>query len=227
MHKTSNKRLIILVSVLGIILMLLGMLVARYTLAPPSQQAQKHALPEGLQATYLPQGKPVTGLDLIDFDQQRFDETRFKGKWSFLFFGYTNCPDVCPSTMLVLKSIWAKLPLEVKTEPALQIIFVSVDPDRDNPEKLKKYVTFYHPEFLGITGKPDQIDTLTRQLGVLYGFDDDEKGQGYTVNHSAQIILIDPQGMMRGVFSTPHQVDEIVHSFVEIRKYYNAYQGKL
>lgn len=217
-----NKRVFILVIALGLVLMLLGMLVARYTLAPPQQQAQKHALPEGLQATYLPQGKPVTGLNLIDFNQQRFDEARFKGKWSFLFFGYTNCPDVCPSTMLVMKSVWGKLPAEAKADPAPQMIFVSVDPDRDNPAKLKQYVTFYHPEFLGVTGKADQIDVLTKQLGVLYGFEDEEKGKGYTVNHSAQILLVDPQGNMRAVFSTPHEVDEIVRSFVQIRNYYRG-----
>jgi protein SCO1/2 len=210
-----QQKLSLPVMLIGLALMVLGVLTARYLLEPHQQE-----LPRDLEATYLQPGKPITGLDLIDYKQQRFDESRFKGKWSFMFFGYTNCPDVCPTTMLVMKSVWAKLPAEAKAEPSPQMIFVSVDPDRDTPDKLKKYVTFYHPDFLGVTGKADQIDILTRQVGALYGFEDNPDGKGYTVNHSAQIILVDPSGKMRAVFSPPHKVDDIVRSFVKIRNYY-------
>lgn len=203
---------------IGLALMVLGVLAARYILGPHQQQG----LPDDLKATYLQQGKPITGLNLIDYNKQRFDETRFKNRWTFMFFGYTNCPDVCPSTMLVMKSVWAKLPAEAKAAPTPQMVFVSVDPDRDTPEKLKSYVKFYHPDFLGVTGKADQIDILTRQVGVLYGFDDDPDGKGYTVKHSAQIILVDPAGNMRAVFSPPYKVDDIVRSFVRIRDYYKG-----
>ena len=213
----SPPRLPLPVMLLGLILMALGVLVARYLLGPHT-----HSDSGDVPAHYLQPGKPITGLNLIDYNQQRFDETRLRGKWTFMFFGYTNCPDVCPTTMLVMKSVWAKLPAEVKTAPAPQMIFVSVDPDRDTPQRLKSYVTFYHPDFLGVTGKADQIDVLTRQVGVLYGFDDDPENKSYTVQHSAQIILIDPGGKMRAVFSPPHKADELVHSFIQIRNYYKG-----
>jgi protein SCO1/2 len=211
------QRLPLPVMLIGLVLMVLGVLIARYLLGP-----HEPALPADLPVTYLQKGKPITGLNLIDYNKQRFDESRFKGKWTFMFFGYTNCPDVCPTTMLVMKSVWAKLPDAAKTAPSPQLIFVSVDPDRDTPEKLKSYVRFYHPDFLGVTGKAGQIDVLTRQVGVLYGFDDNADNKTYTVNHSAQIILVDPAGKMRAVFSPPHKVDDILRSFIQIRNYYKG-----
>ena len=212
-----SQRLPLPVMLIGLVLMVLGVLAARYVL-----ESRPQALPADLSATYLQHGKPIIGLNLIDYNQQRFDESRFKGKWTFMFFGYTNCPDVCPTTLLVMKSVWAKLPDEAKAAPSPQMVFVSVDPDRDTPQRLKSYVRFYHPDFLGVTGKADQIDHLTRQVGVLYGFDDDRTNKSYTVNHSAQIILVDPAGNERAVFSPPHKADDIVRSFVLIRNYYKG-----
>jgi len=203
----------------GLALMAGGVLAARYFMEP---HTAKTSQPADIEATYLADGKPITGFHLQDDNHQPFDASRFKGKWTFLFFGYTNCPDVCPTTMLVMKSVWAKLPASARAVPAPQLVFVSVDPDRDSPNKLKKYVSFYQPDFIGVTGKADQIDILTRQVGVLYGFDDDPDGKGYTVKHSAQIILVDPTGKMRAVFSPPHKVEDIVNSFVRIRIFYEG-----
>lgn len=204
--------------IVGLLVMLAGALVAHYALEP----RQSDNLPEDLQATYLPQGKLISGLQLKDHNQLDFNEDRFKGKWTFLFFGFTNCPDVCPTTMLVMKSVWNKLPEQAKQAPVPAMILVSVDPQRDTLDKLKQYVTYYHPEFLGVTGELDQIDVFTRQLGVLYGFEDPGADGNYVVNHSSQIILVDPQGYMRAVFSAPHLTDEIVKSFIAIRNHYNG-----
>jgi protein SCO1/2 len=211
------QRLPLPVMLLGLVLVIVGALAARYVLGP-----KEPALSAKLPPHYLEPGKPITGFHLIDYNRQPFDASRFKGRWTFMFFGYTNCPDVCPTTMLVMKSVWAKLPAPAKAAPAPQMVFVSVDPDRDTPERLKEYVTFYRPDFIGVTGKADEIDILTRQVGVQYGFDDDPDGKGYTVKHSAQIILVDPSGKMRAVFSPPHKVDDLVRSFVQIRNYYKG-----
>lgn len=177
-------------------------------------------LPEQLQATVLPKGKPIVGLSLKDQNGELFTEQNFKGKWSFLFFGFTNCPDICPTTMLVMKAVWAKLPASARVAPEPQMYFVSVDPQRDTPELLKAYATFYNPEFIGVTGNNNQLDVLVNQVGALYGYEDGEKEGEYTVNHSAQIILIDPNGKMRAVFSPPYQVDDIVNTFVSIREFF-------
>ncbi len=204
--KLSNKNLLlILIALLSISL---GLWLSQQT----GHQKQP---PTGLAATFLIKGKPLTPFHLLDQDRKTFNLARLKGKWSFMFFGYTNCPDVCPISMKVMQGVWHKLP------PALlkksQMVFVSVDPGRDTPEILKSYVQYFHPDFLGVTGDPDQIDILTRQIGILYGFEDPEPGsKNYTVNHSAQIILIDPEGDMRAVFSPPHDAEKIAASFQKI-----------
>lgn len=199
----------------GLVLLVLGVLAARYFMSP-------HTPAYGIKppAHYLQPGKPLTGFNLIDYDRKPFTLARFKHKWTFLFFGYTNCPDVCPTTLLMLGKVWNKLPAQAKKDPAPQMVFVSVDPRRDTPERLKKYVTFYHPGFIGVTGKATQINKLTHQVGVQYSFTNNPDGS-YTVNHSAQIILVDPRGEMRAVFSPPQKVDELVNGYVRIRNYYN------
>lgn len=205
---------------LGLIFLTAGLVAAilvwQFVLRPANQR-----LPEQLQATVLPKGKPIVGLSLKDHNGQLFTEQQFKGKWSFLFFGYTHCPDVCPTTMLVMKAVWAKLPATARIAPEPQLYFVSVDPQRDTPELLKSYATFYNPEFIGITGNNNQLDVLANQVGALYGYEDGDKEGEYTVNHSAQIILIDPSGNMRAVFSPPYQVDDIVKTFVSIREFFS------
>jgi len=203
-------------TIAGMVLLLVGVLAARYLLSPHGQAISPEAPPH-----YLKDARRITGFSLLDDNNQPFAPGRLQGKWTFMFFGYTNCPDVCPTTLLVMKSVWAKMPAALKSAPGPQLVFISVDPDRDTPQRLKKYVRFFHPDFIGVTGKADQIDKLTNQVGVRYGFDDAADGKGYTVNHSAQIILLDPEGKMRAVFSPPHKADAILHEYIQIRNYYN------
>jgi len=180
--------------------------------------ASARPLPQNLDAAFLAKGKPLKPFKLIDHNLKTFDLARLKGKWSFMFFGYTNCPDVCPLTMKVMQDVWKKLPAAVLKKS--QMVFVSVDPDRDKPENLKSYVHYFNPDFIGVTGKAEQIDILTHQLGILYGFEDPEPGsKDYTVNHSAQIILIDPDAHMRAVFSPPHDARKIATTFQKILAY--------
>jgi len=191
-----------------------------YVIKANQDMPSNQGLPPLVENVYIPEGRPIAGLHLIDHNKQPFTEQRFKGKWSFMFFGFTHCPDVCPATLLIMKSVWAKLPEIAADEPQPQLLFVSVDPDRDKPEMLKSYTQFYHPDFIGLTGEHKFLDILTIQVGALYGYEDGENGDDYTVLHSAQIILIDPQGHFRAVFSTPHQVDNILNTFNAVREYH-------
>ena len=114
----------------------------------------KTLVPADLDATFLPSGKPLAPFSLVDQDGKAFDVDRLKGRWTFMFFGYTNCPDVCPTTLQTMKDAW-KL-LDKKSLDKTQMVFVSVDADRDPPAVLKKYVNYFHPDFIGVTGKPDK-----------------------------------------------------------------------
>lgn len=179
----------------------------------------KKLMPKDLEATFLDKGKPLAPFSLVDHDNKPFTTEQFKDHWTFLFFGYTNCPDVCPTTLKLMDTAWGQL--DEQTRNKARMVFVSVDSDRDPPATLKKYVTYFHPDFIGITGKPDQLDILTRSIGVLYGFEDPQPGsKDYAVNHSSQIVLIDPYANLRAVFSPPHDPNKIASTFKKIRDFF-------
>ena len=188
-----------------------------------SQSYFNKALPQGLEATVLETPRAIRPFKLINHHNQPFTEQSLKGQWSFMFFGFTNCPDICPSTLTVMKSVWQKLAMEKSDPNYPRLFFVSVDPDRDKIENLKKYVTYFEPSFVGVTGSLDEIDNLTGQLGILYGYDDkNSDNENYSVNHSAQLLLIDPQGRMRAVISPPHDSTTIAKNYQIITQYYGS-----
>jgi len=179
-------------------------------------------VPKNLDASVLPDARPLLSFSLVDQNNKTFSPTQLKGQWSFLFFGFTNCPDVCPTTLKVMQSVWKTLPTKIGDAGHPKLYFVSVDPDRDKPEMLKQYVQYFNSEFNGITGKLDELDKLTNQIGILYGYDekDGDNDQEYIVNHSAQLILVDPKGRMRAVISPPHIAKTIAANFQTIRTFY-------
>lgn len=184
-------------------------------------QGRDGSMPQGLEATVLDTARPLSAFTLQDHNNQPFSDQTLKGHWSFLFFGYTHCPDVCPIALKVMQDAWKQIPHDPANQAEPRLFFVSVDPDRDTPELLKQYVSYFDPSFIGVTGKADEIDKLTGQLGILYGFEDKDPETGnYNVNHSAQFILIDPQGRMRAVISPPHDPATIASNFQTIREYY-------
>ena len=179
-------------------------------------------IPGGLDATVLPHARVLQNFTLTDKNGQPFSTQNFKGNWSFLFFGFTNCPDVCPTTLVVMKEVWKTLPTKLGEQGHPQLVFVSVDPDRDKISALKQYIEYYQPEFTAVTGNLDEIDKLTNQIGILYGYDEKngKEDTEYVVNHSAQLILVDPKGRMRAVISPPHIPDKIASNFQTIRLFY-------
>lgn len=212
MRKWISYPLIAVVALVGV---LLGIWLSRHYLADKP-------LPEGLEATVLPEARELKPFILRDHDNQPFNLERLKGHWNFLFFGFTNCPDVCPTTLKVMQDVWQKLPTRPGDKGHPKMFFVSVDPDRDSLDMLKQYVTYFDPSFIGVTGNLDEIDNLTGQLGVLYGYDE-KKNTGandYIVNHSAQLLLIDPQGQLRAVISPPHDSTTIARNYQVITHYY-------
>lgn len=179
-------------------------------------QPQPPALQQG---TLLPQAKVIGDFSLIDHNDKPFSLSRFKNHWTFTFFGYTHCPDVCPTSMAMLAQVQRRLE-ENGTEELPQVVFVSVDPQRDTPASLATYVPYFHPEFLGVTGDSEEILKLTRQLGILYAKAETDNSQSYLVDHSASIILFDPDGGFRALFGPPHDPAKIASDFLAIRDYY-------
>jgi protein SCO1/2 len=181
---------------------------------PPAPQLQ--------HATLLPSPKPITGFDLINDKGQPFTPDSLKGHWTFAFFGYTHCPDVCPTSLGMLAQVMRKLKDHDHLDTLPQSVFVSVDPQRDTPEVLARYVTYFYPDFVGVTGDPAEILSLTRQLGILYMRTEGGDADGYLIDHSAGIILIDPDGRFHALFNVPHDPDGIAGDFLLIKNYYEA-----
>ncbi len=166
--------------------------------------------------TLLPNPRPLEPFALTGQDGKSFTLDNLKQGWHFLSIGYTHCPDVCPTTMATYDAI-AKRTAKQDLKP--RFLFVSVDPERDTPEKLSQYVNYFNPEFLAATGPHPALQGLTNQLGMLYGKAEGQKtAMGYLVDHSATILLIDPLGRLAAIFSAPHDPAAMAEDFITITR---------
>ncbi|MSQ92626.1 MAG: SCO family protein [Gammaproteobacteria bacterium] len=167
------------------------------------------------QATMLDVARPLSQLELVDQAGRAFQRDSLRGRWTLMFFGFTNCPDVCPTTLTALAEIRRKLKdLPAGDLPA--VVFVSVDPERDTTEALGRYVAHFDPQFLGVTGLPGAIEALTHDLGVAVSMGPVSQEGNYTVDHSAAIFLIDPSAAFTAVFGGPHLADVIARDYRSI-----------
>ena len=169
--------------------------------------------------TYLNPAKELQAIALIDHNNNAFTNAQLQGKWSFIFFGYTNCPDICPTTLGDLNRV-ANMLDKFNTNPfEVQYLFISVDPERDTPERLKEYVKYFNPGFIGVTGTKTALDDFTRQLSTAYFFEKkDATDTSYIVNHSSAILLLNPQGSLQALFSVPHDARNIAQDFLTLVK---------
>ncbi|MBX9705405.1 MAG: SCO family protein [Gammaproteobacteria bacterium] len=177
---------------------------------------------EEMQATVLTQPRLLKPFVLIQGNGKLFNNQSLEGHWTFLFFGYTHCPDICPTTMAILNQVYNKLEQQKQALP--QVVLVSVDPNRDTPRKLQEYVSYFNPAFIGATGSRKEIDNITQQLGIAYqivipkGKTLKTLGDNYLVDHSGAIILIDPQAQMHAIFTDSSDPERIAQEFVAIKE---------
>lgn len=196
-----SRHQIILVAIVAIVAAVGGALLARSVVNAPERPAALSA------ATLLQPPRPIVPVELIDQDGAVFDATRLKNRWSLLFFGFTNCPDICPQTLTVLAQVEKRLH-DLPKSQAPQVVLVSVDPDRDTPEQIKKYVGYFSPSFVGVTGSSENVQAFAQALSAPVAIH--PLGDGaYTVDHSAAIFLIDPDGALHALFSAPHDPSKI------------------
>ena len=211
-NKQSGFKRILIAIIVAALAMAAGIWAARAVLEHNSVQDE-------LDATRFPEAREIASFSLIDHNSAVFDNSVLKDRWSFIFFGYTHCPDVCPTTLSVLNSVAQKLG---DLDEDIRFVFLSVDPERDTPEQLAQFVSYFNADFIGVTGTPEGIEQITRQLGVLHIRAQPEEGaSGYLVDHSASVFLFDPDGRYHAVFSPPLSAEAIAGDF---RKMLQAYQ---
>jgi protein SCO1/2 len=189
-----------------IIILLLGVAIAA-GLALALRNAGEPAAP--LAATILPAGNDLPDFALVDQDGQPVDRTVFEGQWDLVFFGFTHCPDICPATMTVLGQAKRELEAEGR-QPLPRVVLVSVDPERDTPEAMARYVAYFGDGNLGLTGELDELGKLTNALGIFFQKAGSDDG-AYGVDHSTVVLVIDPQGRLKALFTAPHDVANLVH----------------
>jgi protein SCO1/2 len=205
----SRTQSIALAAIVAIVAVAAGIASARWLLA--HQGAMN---PVTATATLILPPRPVPPFTLVDQDNRPFDAQRLRDGWSFVFFGFTSCPDVCPVTMTALaqtRKLLADLP--EPTRP--RVVMISVDPERDTPERLGTYLKAFDPAFVGATGAKSTIDELAQRMGVMAAKRALD-GENYTVDHTTSLFLVGPDGTLRALFSAPHEPQKIADDYRRI-----------
>ncbi|MEX0900593.1 MAG: SCO family protein [Gammaproteobacteria bacterium] len=143
---------------------------------------------------------------LVDHHGQPFGPAEIRDQWTLWFFGFTHCPDICPMTLSALNLTDQALADAGAARPT--VVMVSVDPQRDTPEKLAAYVPFFNDTFVGVTGTTAEVLTLTERLGIIVQYVARD-GDDYTVEHGASLLLTGPDGLVRAVFTAPHEPQKL------------------
>lgn len=160
--------------------------------------------------TCLKQPRDIHSFHFTGIDQKPFDNTSLYGHWTLLFFGFTHCSSMCPTTMAELNQVYQLMAKRNAQVP--QVVMISIDPERDNLEQLARYVKAFNPNFYGARAAEERIHQLTQELGLAY-FKTTQKShdeQNYDIEHTGAVMLINPQGKLTAFFTAPHQAKLIV-----------------
>lgn len=150
----------------------------------------------------FPKALPISEFEFVTQHGDRVTHNDMRDRWKLIFFGYTFCPDICPTTLADLSRSWKKLSPEVREK--LQVILVSVDPERDTLASMKPYMDYFNPAFLAFTGNEMSLKTITPQLHAFYAKVERDNGMAYLMDHTANIALVSPDWQYRGYIAPPH-----------------------
>lgn len=194
-------------AIVSIVLGLTALFSAWYFISPKFNQTP----PTTMIATSLKPSKPVTPFELTDANGAVFNQKSLRGHWTLLFFGYMGCPDICPKTLGIMRDTWH---LYNADSPApARFVFVSITPITIQDNKLRDFLGNYHQDFIGVGGTASEVKRLSDQLGIYY----QSRADGEH-DHTASLMLIDPQGRLTAVFTPPFIAQEIVKDLDALTK---------
>jgi protein SCO1/2 len=203
---------------IAIVAFALGLFLARALLTPAAP-----ALPVTERATILPQPRLLPALALVDQDGQPMPAGYLRDRWTLVFFGFTQCPDVCPTTLAMLAQLKKELAdLPVDQQP--HVLLISVDPERDTPAVLKAYVSFFDPAFAAATGTVAGATQAATAFSVPFA-KVPLPGGGYTMDHGAGLFVVSPAGALAGYFSPPLAAPALARDFRKLLAYYKSTHG--
>jgi len=189
---------------------------------PTNAVAESTKLSEELQELLVEKPADLPSFTLKDSKGKVFNLQRLKHKWTFLFFGYTNCPDVCPETLTEMDTAARKLATEKNLPNNLQYVFISIDPRRDTPALLEQYLSYFTVKFIGATGSISELTKLANSVTI--GFEYGPGDKDYEVAHGSAIVLINPKGQYVARFRAPQYSEDIVNGFKLVHNYYRKKQ---
>jgi protein SCO1/2 len=196
------------IGILVIVAFAAGLILAR--LVTPVREAA----PQTERATLLPEPRPLPALALSDQDGHALAPDFFKSHWTLVFFGFTQCPDICPTTLATLAQVSKQL-ADLPPMQRPRVLLVSVDPERDPPEHLAAYVRFFDPGFMGATGSLEATAAAAAAFGVPYAKVTMPDG-GYTMDHGSGLFVVGPSGGIVAFLSAPHDAAVIARDYRKV-----------
>lgn len=185
----------------------LGLVVGVLLLAPNSLSITS--------GTLLPTPRPVPDFALTGSDGAPYTRAQWLGHWNVLFVGFTSCPDICPTTFTTLKNVARALGPDAER---VRFTLISVDPERDTPQRLQQYVQYFDPRFTAATGSNAELDKLAAALSFAYVKVPGATAATYTMDHSSALILVNPQGELAGFFTPPLHAQALAADLKSILK---------
>lgn len=172
--------------------------------------------------TILPVPHDISPFHLVSADDKPFTHENLKGQWSLLFFGFTKCPQLCPTTLSLLNDAYQNIERH-KQVPLPQVVFISVDPERDTTKHIKEYLSGYNKNFIGATGSQKTLDDLTNEMSILYAKVENPNAtniEDYNIDHSGTVLMINPLGQLFAIFSTPQDANELSDDIEKIEAHF-------
>jgi protein SCO1/2 len=204
------KRIWFLILV-GLIVAIAGSLLINQQMTEKKESIQP-ATPKLTTATLLQPAKPLIPFSLTDSKNSPFTQTNLLGQWSLLFFGYAECPEICPRTLAIVSGLWPALLKQIKPNNLpVRFVFVSLDPKTDTPQNLSTFLGHFNIQFIGLTGEENDIKNLSKVCNVYSWQETTPNAKGQKViDHTASLLLINPRGQIQAIFSPPHEPQNIL-----------------
>jgi len=205
----KNRITVTILVLLAIASLITGLFVSQYSHRKTTIDSSQ------FHGTLLEKPREIEQFTLVGMDNRPFTNQGLQGQWTMIFFGFTNCSYLCPTTLAELAKMYRILE-DKHVKPMPKILFISIDPERDKPAKLKSYITGFNPNFYAAWGEADVISKMTREMGVVYGkvaSTTSNDPANYDVQHSGALMLFNPQGELSAFFTTPHQAELLAEDY--------------
>jgi len=187
-----------------------------------SSDSSVNIKPDSIQGAIYPKAKEIKSFNLINHRSENITKENFKNHWSMIFVGYTHCPDICPTTMTVMTQVSEFMQKQQIKPP--EIVFLSIDPERDTADILNSYVTYFNKDFIGLTGEVAEIKQLSAQLNAVFrkapGLSGNITDKDYLMDHSSALMLMNPDGNLQSILTAPHTPANIIESIIKSQAYY-------